>query len=386
MDVDIDEEYFQNNHNWVYDFKNTWNFLAVSPGRDGFMRPTNEVLRKLANPESKVKTLDDHITRLKMAFFENYANLKTRYVLSMLLYDAFWLINNCADTSTIQRLPVSILPRDDLSIKLQIQITGTARLWMYRLRTHRQYSELYWDNAFTKVYDNLKLNAARFHRERVEMPWRLFKMKGRAFHTHTYGGKETYNLFSKFGFNVPPLKFDMNKWKAVQQTLFTDKNIYFSPSVYANYQDFEAHLRDDSNRPLLFKLKQTLKALRSSVPEEDDVSITNLDFFDGENEIYIPESVGRFEFALLMNFFSDQVMHTVPSLRGELGRSRLVERAEQVRILAAFTSRLSLLQRGGRSRSLVSLLGNIRFRRAWISRIRGPIDFDYSGGEVRYKI
>lgn len=56
----------------TYDFANTWDFLKYSQTKDGStIRETNELLCILAHPENEVKSLDDHITRMKMALLEN---------------------------------------------------------------------------------------------------------------------------------------------------------------------------------------------------------------------------------------------------------------------------------------------------------------------------
>jgi hypothetical protein len=45
---------------------------------DGHMiRPTNEVITKLINPEGIVNTIDEHVTRVKMALLENWENFHT---------------------------------------------------------------------------------------------------------------------------------------------------------------------------------------------------------------------------------------------------------------------------------------------------------------------
>jgi hypothetical protein len=55
------------------------------------IRPTKEVMQKLVNPEKNVTTIDDHITRLKMALLENYENRHTQNRVYHMLYDAYYL-------------------------------------------------------------------------------------------------------------------------------------------------------------------------------------------------------------------------------------------------------------------------------------------------------
>lgn len=57
-------------HRWFYGFKRTWDFLKYSMLSNGTMiRPTQDVLTSLVNPEKSVKSIDKHIMNLKLALY-----------------------------------------------------------------------------------------------------------------------------------------------------------------------------------------------------------------------------------------------------------------------------------------------------------------------------
>jgi hypothetical protein len=79
-------------HRWQYLFKGTWSFLQYSMLEDGRMiRPAFDSFNRLYNPERRVRTLDEHISLLKVVVLENIHNSHVLNRCMHYLYDAFWL-------------------------------------------------------------------------------------------------------------------------------------------------------------------------------------------------------------------------------------------------------------------------------------------------------
>jgi len=141
-------------HRWYYEFKRTWKFLSYSMKPDGtLIRPTQDVMHILANPEVEVKTLDDHVVRLKMMLLENFHNSHTRNRIFHYLYDAYWLLKNGIRDDCTRRSPIFHIP-DRPKVGLE-----TDRMWyrhsdsVYHLENEpcmQEYVE-FWNNLLMKI-------------------------------------------------------------------------------------------------------------------------------------------------------------------------------------------------------------------------------------------
>jgi len=79
-------------HRWFYVFRNRVKFLSYYfHPNGGMLRPTQEVIDRIYNPERVVKTIDHHVTRLRAALIENYENAHVRNRMMHYFYDAIWL-------------------------------------------------------------------------------------------------------------------------------------------------------------------------------------------------------------------------------------------------------------------------------------------------------
>jgi len=97
-------------HRWWYTFTDTWKFLGFSMTKAGkLIRPTSEVLARIYNPEQPIKSWDDHITSLKMAYLENYDNAHTRNRIYHYLLDAWWVLNHGFQNKEIPDVESTIL-------------------------------------------------------------------------------------------------------------------------------------------------------------------------------------------------------------------------------------------------------------------------------------
>lgn len=96
-------------HRWKYGFGHTWVFLSLSPlNSTDLIRPAYEVIQKLINVERKIKNLDDHISRMRMALLENWKNQHARNRLMHYLHDAWYMGNNLSDPKVIEKMPIFI--------------------------------------------------------------------------------------------------------------------------------------------------------------------------------------------------------------------------------------------------------------------------------------
>jgi len=87
-------------HRWSYLFHHSAPFLShyfkrdrskVGGGRIMMIRPTHEVVENLVHPESRVRDLDDHLSRLQCALVENLGNHHVTNHVMHYVYDAFLL-------------------------------------------------------------------------------------------------------------------------------------------------------------------------------------------------------------------------------------------------------------------------------------------------------
>lgn len=77
-------------HRWHYSFTGVVKFLSYYMRDDGYMmRPSKESIARILLPEDEVRSIDDHITRLKMSVIDNFHNIQYLNKAKMYLYDAY---------------------------------------------------------------------------------------------------------------------------------------------------------------------------------------------------------------------------------------------------------------------------------------------------------
>lgn len=136
-------------HRWWYSFEKTWKFLGYSLTCDGrLIRPTRDVLARIYNPEKPVKSWDEHVTLLKMAYLENYENAHTRNRIYHYLMDAWWVIHHGC--------PQRALP--------DVDYTVSRGRCFHRYTNH--YVHLRWEpslEGFHNFFDNFDFNMLKLH-------------------------------------------------------------------------------------------------------------------------------------------------------------------------------------------------------------------------------
>jgi hypothetical protein len=169
-------EHLTTSHRWFYGFAQTWKFLSYSMKEDGSMiRPTSEIMERLLCPETPIRTMDQHITALKMALLENLDNKHTENRIYFYLYDCYWLVKHRVQDSRILHRRIRIRNREEDSPGLG------ARMWF---RRSNEYYDLWTEPCmaeFNKMFMNILISLRTIKHSGVtsDSGWYSFKRRVR---------------------------------------------------------------------------------------------------------------------------------------------------------------------------------------------------------------
>jgi hypothetical protein len=154
-------------HRWVYHFKNRVTFLSyyfkldrseTGGGNVMMVRPTQEVIDRLVNPEYPVRDIDHHLERLSNALVENMGNHHVANRVMHYVYDAWVLKNECSIHS---KRSIRLYDRRSDKQYLRTGSYEDRRAW-YR-RIEEQVDLLDVDPAFAKFWNTFMTRASRVY-------------------------------------------------------------------------------------------------------------------------------------------------------------------------------------------------------------------------------